>query len=69
VAGQAAGPAGLGQPRGELLYRAGPRLRRPAGVLAAVTCGMLAWAAAVPAAFVTPKPEPRLGGRPAAQVP
>ncbi|HJY62166.1 MAG TPA: hypothetical protein VJ370_05760 [Streptosporangiaceae bacterium] len=36
--------------------QAGARLRRAAAVLAAVTCGLLAWAAAVPAAFAQPKP-------------
>jgi hypothetical protein len=36
--------------------RAGARLRRLAGVLAAVTCGLLASAATVPAAFAQPIP-------------
>ena len=36
--------------------QAGARLRRAAAVLAAVTCGLLTWAAAVPAAFAQPKP-------------
>jgi hypothetical protein len=41
---------------------AGPRLRRAVAVLAALACGMLAWAAAVPAAFATPTPVPPPGG-------
>ena len=36
--------------RGPSPRTAGARLRRLAAVLAAVTCGLLAWAAAVPAA-------------------
>ena len=43
--------------------QAGGRLRRAAAVLATVTCGLLAWAAAVPAAFATPKPQPLPGGQ------
>jgi len=42
--------------------QAGARLRRLAAALAAVTCGLLAWAAAVPAAFATPTPQPYLRG-------
>jgi hypothetical protein len=42
---------------------AGARLRHLAAVLAAVTCGLLASAAVVPAAFaLTPKPQPYLRG-------
>jgi hypothetical protein len=37
---------------------AGPPLRRLTAVLAAVTCGLLAWAAAVPAAFAGTDPIP-----------
>lgn len=40
-----------------------PRLRRAAAVLAALTCGVLAWAAAVPAAVATPTPLPPPGGQ------
>ena len=40
-----------------------PRLRRAAAVLAALTCGVLAWAAVVPAAFATPTPLPPPGGQ------
>ena len=40
-----------------------PRLRRAAAVLAAVACGVLAWAAAVPAALATPTPLPPPGGQ------
>ena len=43
--------------------QAGARLRRITAVLAAVTCGLLAWAAAVPAAFATPTPWPPPGGQ------
>jgi hypothetical protein len=43
--------------------QAGARLRRAAAVLAAVTCGLLGWAAAVPAAFATPTPWPPPGGQ------
>jgi hypothetical protein len=39
------------------------RLRRVTAVLVAVTCGLLAWAAAVPAASATPRPLPPLGGQ------
>ena len=51
--------------------RAGARLRRLAGVLAAVTCGLLASAAIVPAAFamVVPDPGGQYGAAPAAPVP
>ena len=42
--------------------RAGARLRRLAGILAAVTCGLLASAATVPAAFAMPMPYPLPGG-------
>ena len=49
--------------RGPSPQTAGPRLRRLAAVLAALTCGLLAWAAAVPAAFaMTPTPQPYLRG-------
>jgi hypothetical protein len=43
--------------------QAGARLRRITAVLAAVTCGLLAWSAAVPAAFATPAPLPPPGGQ------
>ena len=43
---------------GTAARRAGARLRRLAGLLAAVTCGLLAWAATVPAAFARPVPPP-----------
>jgi hypothetical protein len=43
--------------------QAGARLRRAAAVLAAVTCGLVAWAAAVPAAFATSRPLPPPGGQ------
>jgi hypothetical protein len=53
--------------------RAGARLRRLAGLLAAVTCGLLASAAVVPAAFARDIPIPGPGGPygpvPAAPVP
>jgi hypothetical protein len=39
------------------------RLRRVTAVLAAVTCGLLAWATAVPAALATPRPLPPPGGQ------
>jgi hypothetical protein len=42
--------------------QAGAPLRRLAAVLAAACCGLLAWAAAVPAAFATPTPQPYLPG-------
>jgi len=49
--------------RGPSPRTAGARPRRLAAVLAAVTCGLLASAAAVPAAFaMTPKPQPYLRG-------
>lgn len=60
---QPADLAGLGQPRRELLIQAGARPRRLTALLAAVTRGVLAWAAAVPAAFATPKPQPLSRGR------
>jgi hypothetical protein len=41
---------------------ASARLRRVTAILAAVTCGLLAWATAVPAAFATPIPLPPPGG-------
>jgi hypothetical protein len=43
--------------------QAGARLRQAAAVLATVTCGLLAWAAAVPAAFATARPLPPPGGQ------
>jgi hypothetical protein len=49
--------------------QAGARLRRAAAVLAAVTCGLLAWAAAVPAAFAQPKPIGDGGTGPVTPVP
>ena len=51
--------------------QAGARLRRLAAVLAAVTCGLLASAAIVPAAFamVVPAPGGQHGTAPAAPVP
>jgi hypothetical protein len=49
--------------------RAGARLRRLAGVLAAATCGLLASAATVPAAFAMPVPGPGGGTAPVAPVP
>jgi hypothetical protein len=49
--------------------QAGARLRRAATVLAAVTCGLLAWAAAVPAAFAQPKPIGDGGTSPVTPVP
>jgi hypothetical protein len=49
--------------------RAGARLRRLAAVLAAVTCGLLASAAIVPAAFAMPVPGPGGGTAPVAPVP
>jgi hypothetical protein len=49
--------------------QAGARLRRAAAVLAAVTCGLLAWAAAVPAAFAQPKPIGDGGTSPITPVP
>ncbi len=51
--------------------QAGARLRRLAAVLAAVTCGLLASAAIVPAAFamVVPAPGGQYGTAPAAPVP
>ena len=51
--------------------RAGARLRRLAGVLAAATCGLLASAAIVPAAFarVVPDPGGQYGTAPVAPVP
>jgi len=49
--------------RGPSARTAAARLRRLAAVLAAVTGGVLAWAAAVPAAFaMTPQPQPYLRG-------
>jgi hypothetical protein len=49
--------------RGPSARTAAARLRRLAAVLAAVTCGLLAWAAAAPAAFaMTPQPQPYLQG-------
>jgi hypothetical protein len=49
--------------RGPSPRTAGPRLHRLAAVLAAVTCGLLALAAAVPAAVaMTPTPQPYLRG-------
>ncbi len=49
--------------RGPSPRTAGARLRRLAAVLAALTCGPLAWAAAVPAAVaMTPTPQPYLRG-------
>ncbi len=49
--------------RGPSPRTAGARLRRLAAVLAALTCGLLAWAAAVPAAVaMTPMPQPYLRG-------
>jgi len=58
--------------------RAGPRLRRLTAILAAVSCGLLAWAAAVPAAFAGTHPipdppgyigDPYIGTAPVAPVP
>ena len=49
--------------------QAGLRLRRLAGVLAAVTCGLLASAAAVPAAFALVLPPGGQGGTTVAPVP
>jgi hypothetical protein len=49
--------------------RAGARLRRLAGVLAAATCGLLASAATVPAAFAMPVPGPGGGTARVAPVP
>ena len=58
--------------------RAGPRLRRLTAILAAVSCGLLAWAAAVPAAFAGTNPipdpsgyigDPYIGTAPVAPVP
>jgi len=58
--------------------RAGPRLRRLTAILAAVSCGLLAWAAAVPAAFAGTNPipdppgyigDPHIGTAPVAPVP
>ena len=58
--------------------QAGPLLRRPAAVLVAVACGLLAWAAAVPAAFAGTNPipdpsgyigDPYIGTAPVAPVP
>lgn len=51
--------------------KAGARLRRLAGVLAAATCGLLASAAIVPAAFarVVPDPGGQYGTAPVAPVP
>jgi hypothetical protein len=49
--------------RGPSPRTAGARLRRLAAVLAALSCGLLASAAAVPAAFAnTPTPQPYLRG-------
>ena len=57
---------------------AGPLLRRLTAVLAAVACGLLAWAAAVPAAFAGTNPipdppgyigDPHIGTAPVAPVP
>ena len=57
---------------------AGPLLRRLTAVLAAVSCGLLAWAAAVPAAFAGTNPipdppgyigDPYIGTAPVAPVP
>jgi hypothetical protein len=48
---------------------AGARLRRLAGVLAAATCGLLASAATVPAAFAMPVPGPGGGTARVAPVP
>ena len=49
--------------------RAGARLRRLAGVLVAATCGLLASAATVPAAFAMPVPDPGGGTARVAPVP
>ena len=48
--------------RGPYPRTAGARLRRLSAILAAACCGLLAWAAAVPAAFATPTPQPYLRG-------
>jgi hypothetical protein len=52
-----------------VVRQAGVRLRRAAAVLAAVTGGLLAWAAAVPAAFAQPKPIGDGGTSPVTPVP
>ncbi len=59
------------QPHGPVIDGTGARLRRLAGVLAAVTCGLLASAAIVPAAFarVVPDPGGQYGTGPAVPVP
>jgi hypothetical protein len=56
--------------RGEHLHTAA-RLRRLVAALAAVTCGLLAWAVAVPAASaaIIPVPDGPYGPGPAAPVP
>ena len=60
--------------RGPSPRAAGAQMRRPAAVMAALTCGLLAWAAAVPAAAAmapTPQRYPRgeYGPGPVAPVP
>src|SRR5690348_1543710 len=64
-------PVPRGRPnRRAAARKAGGRPRRLAAVLAAVACGLLAWAAAVPAAFAgIPVPGPGGGYGPAVPVP